>query len=45
MAMHKDNLVDCQEQRKLELEIFQKQQESNERMAAMFADAIKKTAK
>ena len=45
MAMHKDNLVDRQEQRKLELEISQKQQESNERMAAMFADAIKKTAK
>ena len=45
MAMHKDNLVNRQEQRKLELEISQKQQESSERMAAMFADAIKKTAK
>ena len=45
MAMHKDNLVDRQKQRKLELEIFQKQQESSERMVAMFADAIKKTAK
>ena len=45
MAMHKDNLVDRQEQRKLELEISQKQQESSERMAAMFADAIKKTDK
>ena len=44
MAMHKDNLVDHQEHKKLELEISRKQQESSERMAAMFANAIKKTA-
>ena len=45
MAMHKDNLVNCQEHRKLELEISRKQQESSERIAAIFADAIKKIAK
>ena len=44
MAMHKDNLVERQEQRKLELE-RNRLQESSERMAAVFADTIKKTAK
>ena len=45
IAMHKDNLVDRQEHRKFELERNRLQQESIERMAAVFADAIKKTAK
>ena len=45
MAMHKDNLINCQEYRKLELERGRLQQESSERMATVFADAIKKTAK
>ena len=45
MAMHKDNLVERQEQRKLELEKDQLQQESSERMVVMFADVIKKIAK
>ena len=45
MAMYKDNLVERQEQRKLEHERDRLQQESSEHMAVVFADAIKKTAK
>ena len=44
LTVHKDNLVDRQETRKLELEMFRLQQESNERLAAMFADVVKKSA-
>ena len=44
LSVHKDNLVDRQETRKLELEMFRLQQESNERLAAMFADVVKKSA-
>ena len=45
MAIHKDNLVERQEQRKLKLERDQLQHDSNERIAAVFVDAIKKIAK
>ena len=45
LTVHKDNLVDRQENRKLELEMFRLQQESNECLAAMFADVVKKFAK
>ena len=43
LTMHKDNLVDRQENRKLEFELFRLQQDSSERLAAMFADVVKKT--
>ena len=45
LTVHKDNLVERQENRKLELEMFQLQQESNKCLAAMFADVVKKFAK
>ena len=45
LTVHKDNLVDHQENRKLELEMFRLQQESNESLATMFADVVKKSAK
>jgi len=40
LTMHKDNLVECQESRKLELE-FQLQQTSSEIMTALFLDLVK----
>ena len=45
LTVHKGNLVKRQENKKLELEMFRLQQESNERLAAMFADVVKKSAK
>ena len=45
LTMHKENLLDCQENKKLELEMFQLQQASGERMASMFADVLKKSTK
>ena len=38
--MHRENLADRQENKKLELELFQLQQASNERMVAFFADVV-----
>ena len=43
LTMHKENLFDCQENRILELEMFQLQQASGERMASIFADVLKKS--
>ena len=43
LTMHKDNLLHRQENRKLELEMFQLQQASGEGMASMFADVLKKS--
>ena len=45
LTIHKDNLVERQENRKVELEMFRLQQESSERLAAMFANVVKKSAK
>ena len=45
LTMHKDNLVEHQENRKLELEMFRLQQKSSECLTAMFANVVKKTAK
>ena len=42
LTMHKDNLIERQENRKLELELFRLQQASGERLATMFADVVKK---
>jgi hypothetical protein len=42
LTMHKDNLIECQENRKLELEMFRLQQASRERMAAMLGEVVKK---
>ena len=44
LTVHRDNLLDRQENRKLELDLFQLQQASNERMASLFADVVKKNA-
>ena len=44
LTMHRDNLLDRQENRKLELDLFQLQQASNERMASLFAEIVKKNA-
>lgn len=44
LTMHQENLVDRQENRKLEFELFQLQQASGERMAALFADVVKKNS-
>ena len=44
LTMHKDNLIERQENRKLELEMFRLQQASGERMAAMFAEVVKKNS-
>jgi hypothetical protein len=44
LTMHKDNLIERQENRKLELEMFRLQQTSGERMAAMFAEVVKKNS-
>jgi hypothetical protein len=44
LTMHKDNLIERQENRKLELEMFKLQQASGERMAAMFAEVVKKNS-
>ena len=45
LTMHKDNLVERQENRKLELQMFRLQQKSSERSAAIYADVVKKTPK
>ena len=45
LTVHKDNLVERQKNSKLELEMFRLQHESNERLAAIFADVVKKSAK
>jgi hypothetical protein len=42
LTMHKDNLIERQENRKLELEMFRLQHASGERMVAMFAEVVKK---
>jgi hypothetical protein len=44
LTMHKDNLIERQENQKLELEMFQLQQASGERMAAMLAEVVKKNS-
>ena len=44
LTMHKDNLIERQENRKLELKMFRLQQASGERMAAMFAEVVKKNS-
>ena len=41
LTMYKENLADCQKNRKLELELFELQQESNECMADLFVDVVK----
>ena len=45
LTIHKDNLVERQENRKLELQMFRLQQKSSERLAAMFVNVVKKFAK
>jgi hypothetical protein len=42
LTMHKDNLIEVQKNKKLELQMFRLQQASGERMAAMFAKVVKK---
>jgi len=44
LTMHKDNLVDCQENKKLELELFQLHQASSKRMATSFCKCGEKNA-
>ena len=44
LIVHRENLLDRQENRKLELDLFQLQQAGNERMASLFADVMKKNA-
>ena len=44
LTVHRENLLDRQENRKLELDLFQLQQAGNERMASLFADVVKKNA-
>ena len=39
--MHKNNLIERQENKKLELEMFRLQQASREMMATMFAEVVK----
>lgn len=38
--MHKENLLDRQENRRIELEMFKMQQAGNEKLAALFADVV-----
>jgi hypothetical protein len=42
--MYKDNLIEVQKNKKLELQMFRLQQASGERMAAMFAKVVKKNS-
>ena len=44
LTVHRENLLDRQENRKLELDLFQLQEVGNERMASFFADVVKKNA-
>jgi hypothetical protein len=44
LTMHKDNLIERQENIKLELEMFRLQHASGEMMAAMFAEVVKKNS-
>jgi hypothetical protein len=39
-TMHKENLLDRQENRRIELEMFKMQQAGNEKLAALFADVV-----
>ena len=43
--MHKDNLIERQENKKLELEMLRLQQASGEMMAAMFAEIVKNNSR
>ena len=40
LSMHKDNLLDRQENRRIELEMFKMQQARNEKLATLFADVV-----
>lgn len=40
LSMHKDNLLDRQKNRCIELEIFKMQQTCNEKLTALFADVV-----
>lgn len=44
LSMHKDNLLDRQENRRIELEMFKIQQAGNEKLAALFADVVTRQA-
>ena len=44
LSMHKDNLLDRQENRRIELEMFKIQQAENEKLAALFADVVTRQA-
>lgn len=40
LAMHKDNLLDCQKNRHIELETFKMQQAENEKLATLFTNVV-----
>jgi hypothetical protein len=39
-TMHKENLLDHQENRRIELEMFKMHQAENEKLAALFVDVV-----
>ena len=44
ITMHKDNLIEGQKNKKLELKMFRLQQASGKMIAAMFAEVVKKNS-